>query len=147
MKKNKSNMERFIDHLYTPDVLENTKDIQDELLANGIDSKIILDKVNGLFARSTVAEKPKWLDSARKRYSNIEKIFSERSNDLRNKYPSPKALVEAIKTGEFGAGYQARANAFFRNQDFSELSDDDLTSFIEDCNLLDALNNVGEKKK
>lgn len=140
MKDKKSEFRRFIDHLYTPDELESIEDIKDELKANSIDSDRVLKKTLALFHKSSEPKKPAWLESMREKHQKIEQKFSKQRESLKKRYGTPQELVAAIRSGAFGETYQKQANAYFRNQDFKTLSDKDLISFIEDCELLSILN-------
>lgn len=148
MKNKKSDLDKLFHHLFTPDKLDSSKDIRDELSANGIDSARLLGRVISLLkepARRS-SGKPAWLDSARATREKIEKKFDEQRDNLRKKFGTPEELVSAIRSGAFGSIYQEKANAFFRNQDFKSLTDKDLLSFIEDCELLNALNKKDDSK-
>lgn len=141
MKNKSSDLDKLLHHLYTPDRLESIQDIRDELSTNGIDSARVLGRVMSLLKEpaKSAPKKPAWLDSARATRARIEGKFNEQRAELRRKYGSPQDLVAAIRSGAFGSVHQQKANAFFRNQDFKSLSDQDLLSFIEDCELLGAL--------
>lgn len=77
-----------------------------------------------------------WITQGRETREKVERVFRRNQKQLWEKYHSPQNLAFAIKRGEFGDEFQKRVSAFFRNQNFENLSDQDLSSFIEDCQLL-----------
>lgn len=146
MNDKKQDLDKFFEHLYTPDEKETIDDIHAELSDNGIDAKRVVNRVEALIKQSMANKVPAWADRARKKHEAIEEKFNEQKSRLQKKYRSAKELVAAIQSGEFGSQYQSRANAFFRNQNFKSLSDKDLQSFIEDCELLSSLAKDGENE-
>ncbi|MGE4131425.1 MAG: hypothetical protein AB7F86_07285 [Bdellovibrionales bacterium] len=139
MSKSRTELDRLLEHLYTPDRLETIEDVRTELTDNGIDFKRVVTRVDALLKSSAKKKPLAWLDAARKKHAEVEQKFNEQRDKLKRKFASPRELVEAIRSGAFGESHQSTANAFFRNQDFKSLTDRDLISFIEDCELLGSL--------
>lgn len=138
MNKHNDKLITFFDILLD-DEDHDTPQIIKDLKLSGINYDRILMECNNLIKSAERTKKLNWLSDARKTREEVDDILKKQAQWIKSKYHDAKDLVQAIHAGSFGSILQERANAFFRNQDFKEMSDADLISFIEDCRLLEVL--------
>ncbi len=136
--KKKDKLDNFFDALHD-DIGASIEEIQKDIENTGINMSKIESAVADLVADANRAKKLNWLALAKKKRAAISNLFDKNSQEMKAKFKDARDLVNAIKTGQFGVPLQERANAFFRNQDFDTISDGDLVSFVEDCQLLEEL--------
>ena len=118
----------------------STADLKAELKSYGVN----LAKIDYSVARIVNLERSAtqslgWLERARKNQSLFEARLKSKSKWLSSKYKDAKQLMDAISTGMLGAGVQQHATVFFRNKDLNQVSEKDLRSFLDDCELLDLI--------
>ncbi|MBI2336510.1 MAG: hypothetical protein HYU97_07090 [Deltaproteobacteria bacterium] len=146
MNKHQDKLTTFFDILFDskdvdiPEIIKDLKnsDISYDRIEAGLDS---------LLEKARLKKKRSWLIDAQKTRTEVSEILHKQSQWVQSKYNSARELAQAIHAGTFGTLLQGRANAFFRNQDFKKMSETDLISFIEDCQLLEALSQKNEENK
>ena len=148
MNPKTSKLQKTVDYLYRPETqihAQSNAQLQAELRSFQVDPEALEIQVNRLLKSAAAPElptaEPEWLRQAREKRRWFEGKIKEQSKKIAEKYKSAEELVGAMIAGDFGAGVQAKAGVFFRNQKASEISEKDLQTLIEDCQLLEVLEN------
>lgn len=144
-KQEKDKLTKFFDALFIDEEMD-VSEIRKELESSGIDLSGIESAVKDLLMRERRSQNLSWLTEAQRMRSKINEAYENLSQKIKSRYKDARELVEAIRTGKLGFPLQEKASAFFRNQDFKKMSDADLVSFLEDCEVLDSLSNLMEKE-
>jgi hypothetical protein len=109
-----------------------------------------VDKMERRIAAFLALQKTKpqasWLERARQAQGAFEKKVRAKTGWISDQFKGAGELVAAIQGGKLGLPVQAHAGVYFRNQeDLAQASEEDLKSFIDDCELLGLLEE--EQKK
>jgi hypothetical protein len=116
------------DFLYAAWVEKDTEP-QQQLAQDLVDCDVNLAKLRsevsdmiGLAVRTT---RLSWIEKARVKQADFERKARE--------------LVQGILAGQMGPELQTQAAVFFRNRKSSEISEEELQSFLQDCQILDLI--------
>lgn len=137
--------EKFFEFLLN-DPTESLGEVMVDLQTLGVDLNRIQVEVESLRKQSMEESSKEWIARARATRKELERVFLRNQKQLWEKYHSPENLALALKRGQFGDEFQKRVSAYFRNQNFENLSDRDISSFIEDCQLLEVWKKREQKK-
>ena len=130
-----ASLEPFLRFLYDPEG-RSTCEIKEVLRDSGVNLKRLDGALNLLLQKAEKADSPPWLVRAKQKRAALIDRFKIESVRIQKKFSDSRELMQAVLNGEFGSEIQNNAQVFFRNQAPEKLSERDLTSFLEDCELL-----------
>ena len=131
-----SQVERFFDFIYNSDA-ESTAELRRDLEGCGVDVTRLESDVLRIVSRAGRQHQSGWLERARENQKRFEERLKKKKATLTAAFGDSKALLDAIMSGELGPLAQSQARVFFRNGTEGKLSEKDLISLIEDCQLLE----------
>jgi hypothetical protein len=131
----------FLDYRATsPQVVGNpSEELEAELRAAGLDVDRVSAKVGETARLWRGRDTASWIRRGRAAQAAFERAVREKKEWVSRRFQTAGELWAAISSGELGPRVQRHATVFFRNQDASRLSDRDLRSFLDDCELLGLL--------
>lgn len=148
-------LDKFLDLVYDSDADLPAAQLRSELAEAGVNMAKVDAWIGALSPASghghSAAPKPAplpdWVSRARTRQARFEERIRALAARTRipEKYHNARELLAGMLAGELGSGLQTRATVFFRNRKGDEPSEQDLKSFIEDCELLDHLEELEPK--
>lgn len=140
------NWNRFYDFLEESDPAQGAGAMRSELRAAGAD----VDRMSGAIAaivRERGGKGPAWLARAREAQRGFEATLAGKRDWLSSRFKDGKELLEAVGSGKLGPAMQNHALVFFRGKDLSGASDEDLRSFLDDCELLGLIDAESKERK
>lgn len=115
------------------------EELESELRQAGMDIDRISAKVGETTRLWRDRDTRSWIQRGRAAQASFERAVREKKEWVSRQFQSAGELWAAISSGELGPRVQKHATVFFRNQDASRLSERDLKSFLDDCELLGIL--------
>jgi hypothetical protein len=98
--------------------------------------------VSEILAREAAPRAATWLERARSAQAGFEAKLKGKSTWLSSQFKDAQSLLKAITSGELGIPVQQHAQVYFRNESAGEISEKDLRSFLDDCELLSLLDDT-----
>jgi len=142
MMKNKDFATSLYDFMADTEGLTK-EDIIAELEENGVDVELLGKKVAEVVKTCSEERRLAWRVNAKQKRAEIEELF--KSNRGTPAFTNLKQKMLNILSGGYGFEASSYAEAYFRKK--GKLSEDDITSLIEDLENLNLLENNGNKKE
>ncbi|MEW6055676.1 MAG: hypothetical protein AB1540_03605 [Bdellovibrionota bacterium] len=131
-------MNKLLDFLYNSDTID-TNELRKDLSSLGIDVADVENRAARIIASTERSLNLSWIERARTRQSQFEEKLRQSSLRLSEAFKDRRRFVENLLSGRMGSPLKERAAVFFRNQNPADISEEELKSFLEDCELLDLL--------
>ena len=141
MMKNKDFTTSLYDFMADTEGLTK-EDIIAELEENGVDVKFLGKKVAEVVKTCSEERRLAWRVNAKQKRAEIEELF--KSNKLAPAIANLRQKMLDILSGGYGIEASSYAEAYFRKK--GDLSEEDLTSLIEDLENLNLLDKKGTQK-
>lgn len=118
--------------------------LSQDLKAMGIDVDRVGLAVAGIVSMGRSQARNGWLERARRAQNEFERSVRRKSSWISGRFASARDMAAAISSGQLGPGVQKQAMVFFRNgSGVAGASDQDLRSFLNDCELLGLISDAG----